>query len=164
LKDIKDLFKKKYCYVVFDNPDRQNTIKLQEILQSHPSKATDPIRVHGSTDGVAVHLKYTNEINLTSNLENLRQSVPDTIIKTWASYTAYFPSPNKERLSNLFKLWLYVLIVTFASYMGFSIKQSLETGTPIPYNLLIINGLITGSITGIVTVFTIKAKKLEGSI
>jgi hypothetical protein len=54
--------------------------------------------------------------------------------------------------------------ITFFSYFGFSVKQLIEVKASIPFETIIVNGLISASITTIVTVFTIKAKKLEGLI
>jgi hypothetical protein len=155
--------KRNFCYTVFDNPDRQNIIKIIEILRSHPNKATDPFPVHGAIDGVAVHLKYTDENDLTTCLQNIKNSVVNTSFVT-GRYLGYFASPNKERYLNLLKLGIYVFIITFISYFGLSIKQLIEVKASIPYEAIIVNGLITASVTTIVTVFTIKAKKLEALI
>lgn len=156
--------RRNFCYTVFDNPDRQNIIKLIEILRSHPNKATNPFRVHGAIDGVAVHLKYTDEKDLTTCLQNIKNSVANTTFSFTGPYLGYFASPNKERYLNLFKLGIYIFIITFFSYFGVSIRQLTVVKASIPIETIIVNGLISASIATIVTVFTIKAKKLEGLI
>ncbi|MGC2307746.1 MAG: hypothetical protein WA461_05060 [Nitrososphaeraceae archaeon] len=82
-----------FSLTVFDNPIRENASKLSEIITSHPSKAANPQLVRGSTDSVAVHLVYTDETDLLTNLRNIKESVRDTTIASHAPYTAFFSLP-----------------------------------------------------------------------
>lgn len=118
------IFKRNYCKLTLDNPDKNNIIRLVSILRSHPKKASPP---EGSVGGLLFLVKYTDDTDLQNTIRQLRESVSNTTITVaWYDQSRLFPSHVYENMRNNIKYFLIVYAAAIITYLGPSVKSAMD--------------------------------------
>jgi hypothetical protein len=112
--------------LTLDNPDKNNICRLISILRRHPNKAMPP---ELSADGILFLVRYTDHTHLQNIIRQLKDSVANTTINVPYYYPAVFPTHVKDNIRNNIKLFFVVYVVTILTYVGASVKSTMDTHT-----------------------------------
>jgi hypothetical protein len=149
--------------LALDNPDKNNISRLISILRRHPNKAMPP---ELSADGILFLVRYKDHTDLQNIIRQLKDSVGNTSINVPYYYAAVFPTHVHDNVRSNVKLFFVVYLVTILTYIGATVKSSMDSHTEFQYASVFSYALVTGlfpAATALLLKEKGKLNHLEGS-